>query len=219
MGVAAEDAVMSTMLAELDRERSAHIESAQQATVQIRSRHRGIGSGFVLHSNGLIVTCAHVVRGHSPEVVLANGERLPGKLLAHDESLDLAAISVNADDLPVLTLGDSRALRPGSLVVALGHPWGVVGAATAGMVIGVGRPVEALPYAGNVIQVGLRMRPGHSGGPMLNDQGQVVGINTMIAGPYVGLAVPSLAVRRFLRHRLGSRPEKQDTSESQAVIV
>lgn len=207
------------MLAELDRERNAHIESAHQAIVQVRSRHEGFGSGIVLHHNGLIITCAHVVRGHSPEVVLANGERLPGRLLAHDESLDLAALSVDATDLAVLTLGDSRALRPGSLVVALGHPWGVVGAATAGMVIGVGPPVESLPYAGDLIQVGLRMRPGHSGGPMLSDQGQVVGINTMIAGPYVGLAVPSLTVRRFLRQRLGTRPEKRAKPLPHAVTV
>jgi S1-C subfamily serine protease len=89
-------------------------------------------------------------------------------------------------------------------VVALGHPWGVTGATTAGMVIDVGRPAEGLPYRGELIQVGLHLRPGHSGGPMVDGAGRLVGINTMISGPEVGLAVPIHSVKRFLKQRLGS---------------
>lgn len=207
------------MLADLDAELSRHIATAQQATVQIRSRHRGIGSGITLHPDGLVITNAHVIRGQAPDVLLASGEQLPGTLLAYDERRDLAAISVKASGLPVLAMGDSRALRTGSVVVALGHPWGVIGAATAGMVICVGRPLEAVPYDGELIQVGLHMRPGHSGGPMLNDRGQIVGINTMIAGPYVGLAVPSVTVRSFLREELGSAALRQPASQVRAILT
>jgi S1-C subfamily serine protease len=90
------------------------------------------------------------------------------------------------------------------MVVALGHPWGVIGATTAGMVIAVGRPVQGLPFDGDLIQVGCRLRPGHSGGPMVDGEGRLVGINTMIAGPEVGLAVPIHTVKRFLKESLGS---------------
>lgn len=201
----------------LDAERNSHITTAQQSVVQIRTGFGGAGSGVIIHYDGLIITSAHVVRRRAPMVVLADGDKLQGKLLAYDEACDLAALSVAADSLPALSLGDSRRLRPGSLVVALGHPWGIVGAATAGMVISVGRPVEALPYAGELIQVGLHLRPGHSGGPMLDASGQLVGINTMIAGPHVGLAVPAVTVGRFLQETLGSQRRKRPRRKIQAI--
>jgi S1-C subfamily serine protease len=73
------------------------------------------------------------------------------------------------------------------------------------MVISVGRPVEGIRFKGDLIQAGLHLRPGHSGGPMVDGDGRLVGINTMIAGPDVGLAVPVKAVKRFLKQALGSR--------------
>jgi serine protease Do len=106
---------------------------------------------------------------------------------------------VEANDLPALPLHNGAPLRTGQWVMALGHPWGVTGATTAGMIIAVGRPVEQLPFPGDLIQVGLHLRPGHSGGPMLDSQGHLVGINTMIAGPEVGLAIPANTVKKFLK--------------------
>lgn len=202
---------------ELDAERNRQIMIAEQAVVQIRASRNSHGAGTIVHGEGLVITNAHVVRGRSPEVVLSSGERFSGRLLSYDERTDLAAISVQSESLPSLSLGNSRRLRPGSLVVALGHPWGVVGAATAGMVIGVGYPVERLPYAGELIQVGLHLRPGHSGGPLLNDEGEVVGINTMIAGPHVGLAIPAATVARFLQETLGSRRRKRNSPRRHQV--
>lgn len=201
----------------LDGELAEHIASAKKSLVQIRTGRNGAGSGVIIHDDGLIITNAHVVRRTAPRVVLNDGTQLRSKLLAYDEAYDLAALAVDSDRLPALTLGDSRRLRPGSLVVALGHPWGVVGAATAGMVIGVGRPVEPLPYRGELIQVGLHLRPGHSGGPMLDAAGELVGINTMIAGPHVGLAVPTNTVNRFLKENLGGRDGVRRTRRPQAV--
>lgn len=198
---------------ELDAERNRQIVVAQQATVQIRASRGSHGAGTIVHGDGLVITNAHVVRGRSPEIVLSNGDRFQGRLLSYDERTDLAAISVESESLPTLTFGNSRLVRPGSLVVALGHPWGVVGAATAGMVISVGYPVERLPYDGELIQVGLHLRPGHSGGPLINDEGEVVGINTMIAGPHVGLAIPAVTVARFLQETLGSRRSKRRTHD------
>jgi serine protease Do len=92
------------------------------------------------------------------------------------------------------------------LVVALGHPWGVVGAAAAGVVIGIGSWWPEAPKAGREwIVAGMRLRPGNSGGPLLDAEGQLVGMNTMISGPEVGMAVPVHVVKRFLHKALGNR--------------
>ncbi len=194
---------MNSLIDRLNSELAAMLATARQSVVQVKNG-RGGGAGAILHPAGLVVTNAHVVRGRAPRVTLWDGRTLPGRLLAADEGVDLAAVGVSVADMPVLPLADGREIRPGEWVTALGHPWGVVGAATAGMIIDVGRPVEQLPYAGPLIQVGLHLRPGHSGGPMVNSRGELVGINTMIAGPEVGLAIPVQTVKRFLKEAFGS---------------
>lgn len=175
-------------------------------------RH-GKGAGVIVHDDGLVLTNAHVTRRHTARIILADGSDRAASLLAYDERTDLAAYAIDGfvagNGQTALRIGDSRLLKPGSLVIAVGHPWGVLGAATAGMVIGVGRPVEALPYQGPLIQAGLHLRPGHSGGAMLNGAGELVGINTMIAGPLVGLAIPSYEVRRFLKEKLGKARQRR----------
>ena len=198
----------SQLLHQLDVELERIATDAQRSLVKVHNGHNGAGAGVIIHPEGLVVTNAHVVRARSPQVTLADGRTLQGRLLAHDDRHDLAAVSLPsaelaADELVPLDLGNSGTVQAGSWVVALGHPWGVSGAATAGMVIAVGRPLERVPYEGELIQVGLHLRPGHSGGPMLDSQGQVVGINTMIAGPHVGLAIPVCTVKKFLKRKLG----------------
>jgi len=195
---------MSELLSNLDSQMSAVVDRARPSLVQVHNGRRGNGAGTILHPDGLIITNAHVVQGKSPEITLWDGRTLPGRLLAYDEKRDLAAVSIEATGLPTIPLGNGRELRPGQWVVAMGHPWGVTGATTAGMIIGVGRPVEGLPFDGDLIQVGLHLRPGHSGGPMVDSDGRLVGINTMIAGPDVGLAVPIQTVKRFLKKYIGS---------------
>ncbi len=195
---------MSELLETLNSQISAVVEKTRLSLVVVQNGRRGNGAGTILHPDGLIVTNAHVVQRRSPKVALWDGRVLPGKLLAYDERRDLAAVAVEAGDLPTIELGNGRELRPGQWVVALGHPWGVTGATTAGMVIAVGRPAEGIPFDGDLIQVGLRLRPGHSGGPMVDSAGQLVGINTMIAGPEVGMAVPIQTVKLFLKETLGS---------------
>jgi S1-C subfamily serine protease len=195
---------MSQLLSQLNAEMSAVIDKAWRSLVQVQNGRRGAGAGTVLHPDGLIITNAHVVQRRSPKIGLWDGRTMTGRLLAFDERLDLAAVAVDGDGLPTIELGNGGALRPGQWVVALGHPWGVIGAATAGMLIDVSRPVEGLPFDGTLIQAGLHLRPGHSGGPMVDGDGRLVGINTMIAGPDVGLAVPIQTVKQFLKQHLGS---------------
>ena len=125
------------------------------------------GAGSIWHSDGLIVTNADVVGGRALEVTLPDGRELPARLLAHDRSLDLAALSVDADGLPAIDVGDSRSLQPGQLALAMGHPWGVHAAATAVILIaiGVGAPPPGTPVSAREwIVAGLQLRPGHSGG-------------------------------------------------------
>ena len=194
---------MTNMLQHLNSEMAAAVEQARRSLVQIQNG-RGAGAGTIWQADGLIVTNAHVVRQGGISVTLPDGRSLPARLLAHDPQRDLAALAVAANNLPTITLGDARRLQPGQWVLALGHPWGVKGAVSAGAVIAVGVPPELPGARGEFIQVGLPLRPGHSGGPLIDGQGRLIGINTMISGPEVGLAVPVHVVKRFLRERLGS---------------
>jgi serine protease Do len=202
----------------MDDEMATIIENGRRSLVKIEDGRRGTGAGTIIHAGGLLVSNAHVVRQQQPRITTWDGRQLQGRLLARSERYDLAAIAVDAQELPVLPLANGRELRTGQWVVALGHPWGIPGVASAGMVIDVGRPLEALPYDGALIQVGLHLRPGHSGGPMLNDKGELIGINTMIAGPYVGLAVPIQTVKRFLKEALGT-PQERTAPRPQPVPV
>lgn len=124
-------------------------------------------------------------------------------MLAHDRYSDLAALAVDASDLPAIELGDSRQLRPGEWVFALGHPLGVRGGITGGVVIGLGADWADGPLAGREwLMAALHLRPGHSGGPIFDVEGRMVGVNTAMEGPDVGLAVPIHVAKTFLRDSL-----------------
>jgi serine protease Do len=175
----------------------------RENTVEVRTRGRASGSGVIWRSDGLIVTNAHVVAGAGPappgaQVVLADGCRFPAALVAWDRELDLALLRVEACDLPAALVGDSDRLRAGELVLAVGHPFGLVGAVVSGI-------VHAAPARGHHagpqwIQADLRLAPGNSGGPMADAAGRVVGVNAMIAGR-LALAVPSRVVQTFAMRR------------------
>jgi serine protease Do len=192
------------MLHQLNLDMSGLVENVRRSLVQVSNGRRGTGAGTVWHPDGLILTNAHVVGRRNLRVTLPDGRTLPARLLAHDPALDVAALKVDATGLPTVELGKSKQLQPGQWVLALGHPWGVAGAVTAGVVIGVGLPLEMQLPRRELIQVSLHLRPGHSGGPLVDARGRLVGINTMMAGPDVGLAVPVHVVKGFLREALGS---------------
>lgn len=166
------------------------IEASKKSVVQIQSAGRGGGTG-VIWNNNRIVTNHHVVVGSRQiEAKLIDGRVLPAKLLASDPNVDLALLSVDDIGLAPIEKGDSQALRVGELVIAIGHPWGQPWVATAG-VISSTEPFETAAGTLHCIRSDLRLAPGNSGGPMLNSRGQLVGINALIMGGDLSVAIAS----------------------------
>lgn len=163
---------------------------------------QGQGSGFITRSDGVLLTNAHVVDGASEvTVTLPDGRSLTGKVLGSDPLTDVAVVKVVATDLPVAPLGDSAKLRPGEWAIAIGNPLGLDNTVTAGIISAIQRTNavgegQRVPY----IQTDAAVNPGNSGGPLINDRGQVIGINTAIRqAPGAGLsfAVPINVARQI----------------------
>ena len=156
---------------------------------------RSLGSGFVINPNGLIVTNNHVVDGATEiKVTLADGRELPGRVLGRDPKTDIALLKVDATGLLVIPLGDSSRLQVGEPVMAIGNPFGLEQTVTTGIVSATGRVIGEGPYD-DFIQTDASINPGNSGGPLINAQGQAVGINAAIfsqSGGSVGIgfAIP-----------------------------
>src|SRR6185437_5067018 len=152
---------------------------------------RGEGSGFIVSSDGTILTNAHVVNGATDVTVrLTDRREYPAKVVGVDTKSDVAVIKIAAKNLPTVRLGDDRSLKVGEWVVALGAPFGFDNSVTAGIVSAKGR---TLPDSGYVpfIQTDVPINPGNSGGPLFNMQGEVVGINSQIysrTGGYMGVS-------------------------------
>ena len=168
-----------------------------RSTVEVRSRHprhrSGVGSGVIWQADGIIITNAHVVTGTEADVELSDGQILSATVTARNVQRDLVALKVSATDLPAVSIGDAASLRVGELVLAIGHPLGVRGALTTGIIHSLGSARAARHW----IQADIQLAPGNSGGPLATVQGQVVGINTMIVNGR-GFAVPSHVVQTFL---------------------
>ncbi len=205
----------ASLVDKLNADVSGVAEAVGRSLVQVRDRRSGVGSGVIVHSDGLIITNAHVVGRGPLSITLPDGSSAQARLLALDKECDLAALAVDATGLTPVRLGDSRRLRAGEWVLALGHPLGVTGAATAGVVIGTEseRPKSERPKSERIespatgrewIAVGMALRPGNSGGPLVDVEGRMVGVNTMMTGPDVGMAVPVHVVKEFLRQELGT---------------
>lgn len=150
-----------------------------------------LGSGFIISSDGYVLTNYHVV-GKADEIVVRLQDRreLDAKVIGTDEQTDLALIKVNAKDLPVVDLGSSEALKVGEWVLAIGAPFGFDSSVTAGIVSAKGRSLPTDNYV-PFIQTDVAINPGNSGGPLFNLRGEVVGINSQIvsrSGGYMGLS-------------------------------
>lgn len=200
------------------------VNTVQQSLVQIVTENDGIGAGTIWQADGLVITNAHVVieRGRQRrhlEVVLQNGERYPAQILVADEKLDIAALAIPAHNLPTIQIGNSSTLEAGQWLMAIGHPWGMLDALTAGVVIGTG---DKLPEVGDTrdwIALDMKMRPGHSGGPLFNHAGEIVGINTMIRGPEVSFAVPVDVVKAFLKNTIGTYKKPTPPTPDEVVVI
>jgi len=158
---------------------------------------RGQGSGFIISADGFLVTNNHVVAGADEiEVVLEDERRLPAELIGTDPATDIALLKVDADGkLPFVEWGASEALEIGDWVVAIGNPFGLGGTVTAGIVSARSRNIQSGPYD-DFIQTDAAINRGNSGGPLFDENGDVVGVNTAIFSPTggnigIGFAVPS----------------------------
>ena len=166
-------------------------------------RQQGLGSGFIIEPDGIILTNNHVVANAEKIIVKLQDEReFEGRVVGNDAKTDIAVIKINANNLPIVPLGDSDRLQVGEWVVALGSPFGLTNTVTAGIVSAKGRWIGAGPYD-NFIQTDASINPGNSGGPLVNLHGEVVGMNTAIfsrAGANIGIgfAIPISLVKELL---------------------
>ena len=169
----------------------------------------GQGSGFIISSDGLAITNSHVAAGRSRLTALtAEGDRLDCHVIGDDPSTDLALLRLSGRDLPHVRVGDSRLIRVGQLVIAMGSPLGLQSTVSTGVISGVGRSMRAGDgrLIDNIIQHAAPINPGNSGGPLVDSRGQVVGVNTAIIAfaQGIGFAVPSNTVQwiatEFLQH-------------------
>jgi serine protease Do len=173
-------------------------ERLRRSTVLIHSglRGKGSGSGVIWSDSGLIVTNAHVVRGSHACVQLWDGREFEAQAADRDHSRDLAALHISAQGLPSVSIADSSRIRAGELALAIGNPLGFVGALSTGVVHALG-PVSGLGPL-TWVQAHVRLAPGNSGGPLANAAGEIIGINSMVAGG-LALAIPSNTVNAFLQ--------------------
>lgn len=158
-------------------------------------KKQSLGSGFIIDKDGFIITNNHVVEGAQEiKVKLAAGREYKAKVVGRDPKTDLALIKISPPfrELPTLALGDSDSMRVGDWVLAIGNPFGLEETVTQGIISATGRVIGSGPYD-NFLQTDAPINPGNSGGPLVNINGEVIGINTAIisSGQGIGFAVPS----------------------------
>ncbi len=163
---------------------------------------QGTGSGFIIGSDGRLITNAHVVSGADKvQVTLKDGARYEGKVIGIDSFTDVAVVKIEATDLPIASLGDAANLIPGEWAIAIGNPLGLDNTVTVGIVSALGRSSSQVGVPDKrvkFIQTDAAINPGNSGGPLLNSKGEVIGINTAIRADAQGLgfAIPIETAQR-----------------------
>lgn len=175
------------------------VQRVQRSLVIVQNGRHGAGAGIIWRTNGLIVTNNHVVGDGQVHLTLPDGREYPARVVIRDAEIDVAALQIEANGLPVASVADSHGLRVGQPVLALGHPWGQRNAVSVGIIsalseVSTNGQRGALP----VIRSDVHLAPGNSGGPLVNLVGGVIGINTLIVGGDQGIAIPSHVVNTLL---------------------
>ena len=200
--------LVSPAVVKIDVTKRAAAAAASQPRVERRQAH-GSGSGFVFTPDGLILTNSHVVGGASRiDVTLSDGQRFDAQLIGDDPHTDLAVLKISGPTLATAELGNSRGVRVGQLVIAIGNPYGFECTVTAGVVSALGRSLRAQSgrLIDDVIQTDAALNPGNSGGPLVNSSGEVIGVNTAIIMPAQGICFATaidtakVVVGQLLRH-------------------
>jgi serine protease Do len=177
----------------LDADLEALAERLRRITVRVRTQRSGEGSGVIWSQHGLVVSNAHVARSNSMEIELWDGRVLDARLRWRDPRRDLALLAIPAAGLPQAVPGNVSTLRPGEIVLALGHPFGVANALSLGVVHQLGTGAAGDRW----IRADIRLAPGNSGGPLANSAGEVIGLNTLVVSG-LAHAIPVTLVQRFL---------------------
>ncbi len=177
------------------------VNNVQPSIVQVRNGGRGAGTGIIWSTDGYIITNHHVVPSDKTtiQVHLADNRVLDAKVIDRHPKQDLAVLRITADNLQAALAGDSAKLRVGEWVFAIGNPWGQRGVVTAGIVSGISSTTDKDDDSPRwYIKSDVRLAPGNSGGPLLDAEGRVVGINSMIFGGDLSIAIPSNVVSSWL---------------------
>lgn len=168
-----------------------------------RPDRKGLGSGFIISSDGLIVTNNHVIDGASTITIkFADGTEYDAKVVGADPLTDIALLDIEGSNLPTVAFGSSDAMRVGDEVIAMGNPFGLGGTVTTGIISAKDRNINAGPFD-EFLQTDAAINRGNSGGPLFNNEGQVIGVNTAIFSPDgasagIGFAVPSDLVSKIV---------------------
>ena len=175
-------------------------ERVKPSVVQVHTEGRGGGTGIIWHQDGRILTNNHVVARDDAkvQVYLSDGRTLPARVLYRNRQLDLALLQAEGSDLQPLSAGDSTQLRVGEWVFALGHPWGQRWVLTAGIVSTISTIKLAENLTTRYIKSDVDLAPGNSGGPLLDADGNFIGINAMILGGDLSVSIPSEVVKKWL---------------------
>ena len=176
-------------------------EGLQQAVVEVRSGETASGTGIIWGGAGLVVTNAHCIRRGASLQVIAGGKWREAHALAYHPHHDLALLAAPSVTGPLLELRDPESLRTGELVFAHGHPLGIRDALAMGVLHAVTRDKSG---SARWIVADVRLAPGNSGGPLVDAEGRLVGINSMVVNG-LGVAVPASMVQRFVERSLSLR--------------